>query len=131
MNLDDYADEYHTTVVAPRETARAAIDADYAAAVAAIESERAAKYAAAGIDVTPKTRTSTRTPGSTAGKSRIFRDDATITVISENHGLRAGAVNLARFELLKQVSTVRGAHQLGVDNGYLRFYVERGLITIA
>jgi hypothetical protein len=43
----------------------------------------------------------------------------------------AGSVNEQKFMILKQVSTVREAHALGVDNGYLRQYVERGLIAIA
>ena len=133
--LDDFADEYAATVVIPRETARASIDAEYAAAIAAIESARAAKYAAVGIADPrvnrPHVDRAIRSSVKTAGKSRIFDDDATITVVSTNHGLRPGAINLRRFELLKQVGTVRGAHQLGVDNGYLRFYADRGLITIA
>lgn len=71
---------------------------------------------------------------STSGKQRRvgrrFSNDATITVISTAHKMKEGAVNLRRFLALHDAATVRDAHRLGVDNGYLAYYVRNGLITI-
>jgi hypothetical protein len=67
----------------------------------------------------------------TTRKSR-YASSATITVLSHDHGERPSSlVNIRKFEVLKSGITVCDAHLLGTDNGYLRRYVERGLIAIA
>ena len=62
--------------------------------------------------------------------SKIYSDTDTITIVSRNHKMRDGAVNLKRFLALSTGLTVRDAHGLGIDNGYLRYYVRNGLIEI-
>jgi hypothetical protein len=110
-----------------RDTARESALAEYATAVAAARAARDVALAAVGIAAVRKSGNGS----AGTGKSRIFDKNAVITVINTAHGLRAGAVNAVRFEILETGLTVGAAHKLGVDSGYLRFYVDKGLIAIA
>lgn len=61
--------------------------------------------------------------------TRFVKSDV-ITVITRQHKMKEGAVNLRRFMAIEDGSTVEEAHDLGIDNGYLAYYVRNGLIAI-
>lgn len=61
---------------------------------------------------------------------RLFAKSDVITVLTRNHGMREGAVNLRRFLAIASGITVQDAHDLGIDNGYLAYYVRNKLIAI-
>ena len=127
FSLDDFADEYHTTVVVPREIARAAIDAEYRAALDAIESVRRAKLATAGIDVDPPraTRKSIRAPRTA---SRLNGTAILKPTVANYH--TPGRKNYAYFAAIEKSRTIADAIAAGVPRHHLRYEIDHGYVVV-